>query len=182
MNDNRLAMDRFLASVERRAYSMAVMATSSTEDALDLVQEAMFGFVKRYKNRPENEWKPLFYRILQNKIRDWYRRGAVRRRFLKILNRGKSNPETSPDPLEQIPDSSGPDPSRAVENKDAMQALQTALTNLPYRQRQAFLLRTWEGLSVSDAACAMKCSEGSVKTHFSRALNTLREMLEDHRP
>ena len=182
MQDNRPAMDRFLSSIERRAFHMALLATSSTEDALDMVQEAMLGFVKRYKRRPEVEWKPLFYRILQNRIRDWYRRGAVRRRFRAILHWGKSDPESSSDPMEQLPDTSGPDPSRAVENKDAMRALNNALSRLPFRQRQAFLLRTWEGLSVTETAGAMQCSEGSVKTHLSRALETLREKLEDYRP
>ena len=81
MQSNRLAMDRFLASTERRAFRMAQIATGNTEDALDIVQETMLGLVQRYSERPESEWKPLFFRILQSRISDWHRRKKVRNRW-----------------------------------------------------------------------------------------------------
>ena len=177
------AMDQFLASVERRAFRMAQIATGSTEDALDIVQNAMFALVKRYAHKSEAEWKPLFYRILVSRIRDWFRRQKVRSRWRIWLRPGSPNDESSGgDPLERMPDPTGRNPAEQLLIKDSLSTLDAALQNLPLRQQQAFLLRAWEELSVRETAAVMKCSTGSVKTHYSRAIHRLREVLEDHWP
>jgi RNA polymerase sigma-70 factor (ECF subfamily) len=179
--DQTQALDRFLAAVERRAFRMAVLATRSEDDALDLVQEAMLKLVERYSDRDEAEWAPLFQRILQSKIRDWYRRTAVRNRWRTWL--GWRDDETrKADPLEAVPDTSTPAVDDQVAHRRAARALEDAVRALPLRQQQAFLLRVWEEYDVAQTARAMGCSAGSVKTHLSRALQALREKLGDHWP
>jgi RNA polymerase sigma-70 factor (ECF subfamily) len=163
---------------------MAELATGNREDALDLVQDAMMGLVKSYASRKEQEWAPLFYRILQSRIRDRYRRDRVRNRFRSWLGLGTRSDENGdlPDPIQNAPDTRQPDTIDKVLQEDAIDRLQDALLLLPVRQQQAFLLRCWEGMDVAATAFAMGCSEGSVKTHYSRAVHRLREMLEDHWP
>ncbi len=161
---------------------MAEIATGNREDALDLVQDAMLGLVKSYGDRDAADWPPLFYRILQSRIRDGYRRNRVRNRFRVWLGgrRGEDD-ECSGDAIQNLADAR-PGIERQVIGEDAMSRLQAALQALPLRQQQAFLLRAWEGMDVSATAFAMGCSEGSVKTHYSRAVHRLREQLEDHWP
>ena len=174
-------INRFLTGIERRAFGMARFATRNDDDALDLVQEAMFGFVRNYADRPAEEWPVLFHRILQSRITDWYRRTAVRDRFRAWLGRGGDDDDGA-DPFDAIADPSSPDPAEQLLRRDISDAVARALRTLPLRQRQAFLLRVWEGLDVAETAFAMKCSEGSVKTHLSRAIHALRSKLEEYRP
>lgn len=180
--DNSVALDQFLASVERRAYRMAMVATSSHEDALDIVQDAMLRLARRYADRDAEQWGPLFHRITQSVIRDWYRRTAVRNRFRSFLGQVGLSGETmaEEDPIETRFASQEPEPGAQLQQEQAIRQLEAALHGLPLRQQQVFMLRQWEGLSVRDTAQAMGCGEGSVKTHFSRALNALREQLQDH--
>lgn len=175
------ALDRFLASIERRAFRLAQIATGHDEDAHDLVQESMLKLVERYGRRNEAEWGPLFHRILQSKIRDWYRRTKVRNRWRVWFGRDEDADEGE-DPLESIADVSAPSAEHQLKTKHAAAALEEALHMLPLRQQQAFLLRAWEELDVAQTAAAMKCSEGSVKTHYFRAVQTLRKRLGDHWP
>jgi RNA polymerase sigma-70 factor (ECF subfamily) len=183
MLDSSQSMERFLASVERRAFRIAQIATNSSDDALDIVQEAMLSLVKRYGAKPEEEWKPLFYRILVNSIKDWYRRTRVRNRWRSWLQTiGKADDGEAWDPIESFPDPAGHNPEDQVIIDDSVAALDRALRTLPPRQQQVFLLRAWEGLSIRETAVAMRCSSGSVKTHYSRAVRTLRKLLEDHWP
>jgi len=162
---------------------MAELATGNSEDALDLVQDAMMGLVKSYSDRSEQEWQPLFYRILQSRIRDYYRRSKVRNRFRVWLGLGsKYEREEQVDPIQNIPDSYQADTIQKVLEGDTVEQLLEALQALPNRQQQAFLLRAWEGLDVAETAFAMGCSEGSVKTHYSRAIHRLRSRLEDYWP
>jgi len=177
--DSRAALDRFLSGVERRALRMAEIATGNRDEALDIVQDAMLLLAQRYGRRSEQEWGPLFHRILQNRIRDWYRRGKVRLRWLDWL---RGHDEDDDDPLANVADAQARRPEDEIGNQRAGTALEMALHALPRRQQQAFLLRVWEGLDVAATAAAMNCSEGSVKTHFSRAVHALREQLEDHWP
>lgn len=173
------ALEHFLASIERRAFRLAQFATGNRDEALDIVQDAMLALVSRYGRRPAQEWAPLFHRILQSRIQDWYRRRRTQNRWLAWLG---SDDDHDEDRLAALPD---PDARRAEDllgNTRAGAALETALGALPRRQQQAFLLRVWEGLDVAATAAAMGCSEGSVKTHYSRAVHTLREQLEDHWP
>ncbi len=163
--------------MQARAYRQAWLATRDHDEALDLVQEAMLRLAHRYARRPPEEWPLLFQRILQNTIRDWGRRRTVRQAWQRLL--GKAADESHED---QRPDPHDRDPATRASDAQAMDALDRALAELPLRQRQAFLLRAWEGLDVAQTARAMGCSEGSVKTHYARAVCALRQRLEDHRP
>lgn len=179
----RQPLENFLLSVERRAYGIAVMALGEREDALDVVQEAMTQLVVSYADRPDDEWRPLFYRILQNKITDLQRRRSVQGRFRGWLSRlrGKEDGvEQDEDPLDSVPGPEHSSPHHQHELERQMVVLKEALAALPARQQQAFMLRCWEGMDTAETARAMKCSEGSVKTHYSRAIHSLRETLGDH--
>lgn len=168
-------LDAFLASVERRAYRIAEIATRDRDEALDLVQDSMLQLARRYAGRESGEWPPLFYRILQNRIRDWQRRQSVRRR---VFFWREPEHEDADDPIEQLADGSQPDAIARLQSAQAMSVLERALRDLPARQREAFELRVWEGLDVKDTATAMGCTGGSVKTHLSRALHALRAQLQ----
>ena len=157
---------------------MARLATGNADDAHDIVQDAMLTLVSRYASRGEQEWGPLFHTILQSRIIDWHRRSKVRNRLRVWF--GKRDEDDEDDPLQNIVDGRSPDPPAQLKDKQAMAALEAAIHKLPPRQQQAFMLRVWEGLDVAQTARAMKCSEGSVKTHYSRAVHALREQLEDH--
>jgi RNA polymerase sigma-70 factor (ECF subfamily) len=171
------ALERFLRGVERRALRMAEFATGNREDALDLVQDAMLGFVRHYGRHDGAEWPPLFWRVLDSRLNDWHRRRRVRGRWWPR----PGDMEANEDPIAALPDAGEPGPLARMADGEAAAALDAALRELPLRQRQAFLLRMWEGLDVAATAVAMRCSEGSVKTHLSRALANLRRALEAHR-
>jgi RNA polymerase sigma-70 factor, ECF subfamily len=170
-------MNTFLAEVERRAFHMARFAVGDTEDALDIVQDAMMMLVRSYRARPREEWRPLFFRILQNRIGDHHRRSSARRRWLGWFS-AVDEEETATGVADRDP----ADPAVRLALDGSMNALDVALAALPRRQQQVFLLRELEGLSVRDTAHAMNCSEGSVKTHYSRAVHALRNRLEEHAP
>ena len=166
-----------------------MLATGHRDEALDIVQDAMLKLAHKYSDRDTEEWGPLFHRILHNTIMDWHRRQKVQnswRGFLDFTGIRKSS-----DNLEELSNSryDSRDDSPATDNNPVsnvaqertMQALDGAINQLPVRQQQAFLLRIWEGLSVEETANAMNCSQGSVKTHLSRAVSALRQQLEDHR-
>lgn len=174
------ALNRFLASVEKRAFRMAQFAVKDVDEALDIVQEAMLALARRYAGRPEAEWKPLFYRILHSKITDWHRRRQVRNRWFVWL-KPQGDDDEGGDPMAQFPDGVGAEPDHRVELEMSTQRLLQAVDALPPRQQQAFLLRAWEGFDVAATAKAMGCSEGSVKTHYSRAVHRLRCALEECR-
>ncbi|HXS21380.1 MAG TPA: RNA polymerase sigma factor [Steroidobacteraceae bacterium] len=175
-NARNRALSQFLAGVEVRAFKIAQTALRHEDDALDAVQDAMLQLARAYSDRPEGEWKPLFYRILENRIRDMQRRRTVRNRVMSWLPFRSDPDEEEPDPIAEAA-SDEPLPMRRLEIAEAMSALEKALGDLPRRQQQAFLLRTLEGLDVAQTARAMGCSEGSVKTHYFRALQTLRAQL-----
>jgi len=163
---------------------MAQFATRDPDDALDLVQEAMLKLVQHYGDRSELEWGPLFYRILQNRIQDWHRRYWVRNRWRVWLSAKESNDGEliEHDGIERLADPNAVDLVTQVAHKHATVALEQALHELPFRQRQAFLLRAWEGFNVAQTAQAMECTEGSVKTHYFRAVHSLRDRLAEHYP
>jgi len=171
------ALNQFLASVELKAFKIAQSALRHEHDALDAVQDAMLQLTRAYADRPAEEWRPLFYRILENRIRDMQRRRTVRARIMAWLpaHRDEEDEEAF-DPITQAP-SEELGPPRRLELDEAMTALEKALHDLPNRQRQAFLLRNLEGMDVAQVAAAMGCSEGSVKTHHFRAVKALRARL-----
>lgn len=173
------SMDAFLAQVERRAWRMAEFALRDREEALDAVQDAMLRLVKSYRHKPAEEWTPLFWSILRRRITDLQRRRKVRSIVVGWLGGGHDNRGEELPTWEPADDA--PDPQHALEDKQAYAAMNKGVTDLPTRQREAFMLRVLEGLSVADTASAMGCSEGSVKTHLSRAMHTLRDQLEEWR-
>jgi RNA polymerase sigma-70 factor (ECF subfamily) len=176
-NSQSRALNQFLAGVELKAFKIAQAALRHEDDALDAVQDAMLQLARAYSDRPAEEWKPLFYRILENRIRDMQRRRTVRGRVISWLPfRGNDEDDDEQDPIALAP-SLDPPPARKLEIAETMAALEKAIETLPRRQQQVFMLRTLEGLDVAETATAMGCSEGSVKTHYFRALQSLRAQL-----
>lgn len=173
-------LDQFLAGVERKAFRMAALACRNDADALDIVQDAMLKLATKYVGRDSTEWGPLFHRILQTTINDWYRRQKVRSRWQVVLSFAGLNKDDKVDenPIENAPDRESQNPAEQLHLLQSMETLEGAIQALPMRQQQAFLLRVWDGLSVQETADAMSCSQGSVKTHYSRAIHVLREKLE----
>lgn len=168
-------LDAFLAGAERRAFRMAEIITRDRDEALDIVQEAMLQLARKYAQRPPQEWPALFYRIVENKIRDWRRRQMVRNRifFWRAAHERLDDENASQSQPDQRP--TGAD---LLQRDQTLDRLEAALSKLPERQRQAFDLRIWQGLSVEETAHAMGCSKGSVKTHLFRALASLRAELK----
>ncbi len=162
---------------------MADIAVRNPDEAMDIVQDAMLTLATKYAAKPAAQWPPLFYRILQNRIRDFHRRGKVRNRiFGQWFSRSKGIDEEAfeLDPIEQTGGPVALEPHRAQELETVADDLDAALGALPDRQREAFMLRVWEGMDVAQTAQAMGCSQGSVKTHYSRAVHALRDKLETH--
>ncbi len=173
------SMDAFLAQIERRAWRMAELALGNREDGMDAVQDAMLRLVKHYRHKPAEEWTPLFWGILRRRITDLQRRRKVRSVVVGWLGGGRDG-DGDELPAWDPPDH-GPGPLHRLEDSQAYAAMGEAVRKLPQRQREAFMLRVLEGLDVAETARAMGCSDGSVKTHLSRALHALREYLEDWR-
>lgn len=169
-----VTLDEFLAGVERRAFRMAELALGHREDAMDIVQDTMIKLLQ-YRDKPAAEWSPLFWSILRRQLTDKHRRNAVKKRVMQFF--GKSD-ESEQDPLENLPDQNE-DPLRRLTDDNSWNALGKAVRALPARQRECFLLRELQGLSVLETAAAMGCSDGSVKTHLSRAISALKIHLED---
>ena len=176
-------MSDFLASVERRAFKQAVFSVQDEEAALDIVQDSMLRLAEKYPGRPGPELPLLFQRILQNAIRDHFRRGKVRSTWTTLLSSmGLGGEDDDADPLEtlEVEEASNvpASPAAQLEQSQVMEAIEDALKGLPARQREAFVLRYWEELDVSETAKVMGCSEGSVKTHCSRATHALAKVLK----
>lgn len=168
--------------MERRAFKQSVYAVQNEEDALDIVQDSMMRLAEKYPDRPAGELPLLFQRILQNAIRDHFRRGKVRSTWTVLLSAmGLGGEDEEGDPLETLEvaqDANIPaSPADRLEQSEVMQAIEGAVQGLPQRQREAFMLRYWEELDVSETAKVMGCSEGSVKTHCSRATHALAKIL-----
>jgi len=156
-----------------------VFAVRDEEAALDIVQDAMLRVSESYGDRAAEELAPLFQRILQNAIRDWFRRQKVRSLWSTLLSslapgRGEDDDQ---DPLETLPEAGESNrelsPPDQLERAQVIEIIEQEVSKLPPRQREAFLMRYWEELDVAETASAMGCSEGSVKTHCSRATHAL---------
>jgi RNA polymerase sigma-70 factor (ECF subfamily) len=168
--------------VERRAFKQAVFAVRDDHVALDIVQDAMFKLTDRYRSRPPAELPPLFQRILQNTIRDFYRRQKVRSTWTTLFSSFRSRDEGDEyDFLEtfEVDAISKNEPERQLEQAQLKNIIEHGLKRLPERQRQAFILRYWEELDVAETASAMGCSQGSVKTHCSRAMKSISAFLRN---
>ena len=187
----RRELDAFLASVEQRAFKTAFYAVRDEDTALDIVQDSMMKLAQSYATSPSAEWPLLFQRVLQNTIRDFFRRNRVRNLWVSLVGnlRGPADAEAENEPnesdlLDAMAAGSGhfvESAEQTIDRQQTLKMLETALQQLPARQREAFLLRYWEGLDVQETAQVMGCSEGSVKTHCSRAVHSLSNMLQSLR-
>ena len=166
-------LEAFLRGIEAQAFRFAELGLRQRDDALDAVQEAMLKMLA-YRNHPATEWSPLFWSILRNKMTDMQRRNLFRLRWLLPGSADKDG-----DAVDWADDAPGP--SRSHDSREAWQEISSALRKLPARQREAFTLRVLEELDVADTARVMGCSEGSVKTHLSRAREALQKQLEAFR-
>jgi RNA polymerase sigma-70 factor (ECF subfamily) len=185
--DNTLAtyneLSAFLAEVERRAYKQTLFAVRDEHVALDVVQESMLKLTEKYSARPAHELPMLFQRIMQNTMRDYFRRQKVRNAWTTLMSALSPNRDGEEhDFLEtfQVEESSNvsASPAQQFEQTQTMAIIEEMIESLPARQREAFLLRYWEELDVNETAVAMGCSEGSVKTHCSRAVHALAAKLK----
>jgi RNA polymerase sigma-70 factor (ECF subfamily) len=169
----------FLENVERRAFKQAVYAVRRDEVALDIVQDAMIKLAEKYGDKPAAELPLLFQRILQNTVLDYFRREKVRSTWVSLFSSLSGNAEDSEDfdMLETYEAEHGTEASESAEDKvgrdQVLAAIDEEVQKLPARQREAFLMRYWQDMDVAETASAMGCSEGSVKTHCSRATHTL---------
>lgn len=171
-------LSTFLRSIERRAFKRTAYTVRDDDAALDIVQDAMIRLAERYAERPASEWPMLFQRILSNATMDWFRRQKVRQAAVANFSEleGVSEEGVDHDLLETLLSAAGASvdaPVDAMERSQTLLAIEQALADLPARQREAFLLRYWEDFDVAETALAMGCSEGSVKTHCSRAVHAL---------
>ncbi len=181
---SRTELSQFLTTVERRAYKQALYAVRDEHAALDIVQDAMIKLAEKYGGKPAAELPLLFQRILQNTIRDYYRRQKVKNAWTSLFSSlAPKNEEAEYDPLDSLQDSENPSapatPDDSLQQSQIIALIEQALGKLPARQREAFLLRYWEGLDTAETAIAMGCTEGSVKTHCSRATNALAVSLKE---
>ncbi len=172
----------FLKSVEKRAWKRAVYAVRDDDAALDIVQDAMIRLAEKYADRPAAELPPLFQRILSNATMDWFRRQKVKNQVVRNFSDFEAGGGEDFDILETLEALGGPLQSESasdlVSRAQILQTIDAEVERLPARQREAFLLRYWEELDVAETAASMGCSEGSVKTHCSRAVHALAKALQ----
>ena len=169
-------LNAFLKSIEKKAFTMARFATRDDDAALDIVQDAMTRLAINYRYKSPEEWPPLFQRILQNRIKDWYRH---EHRFQSVFESMEdwlpgSHPE---DTKEHGHDE---DPFKHLLREGKVEHMMQHIEALPLKQQQVFLLRHWEGYSTAEVAECLNVKEGSVKTHLSRAMTKLRSSLEEN--
>jgi len=178
-----LELSDFLKSVEKRAFKRTVFAVRDDDAALDIVQDAMIRLAEKYADRPPGELPLIFQRILSNATMDWFRRQKVRNAAVRNFSDFESaDPEQEFDLLETLGAVEGSmaseSASDAVARAQILHLIEAEVAELPARQREAFLLRYWEELDVAETAAVMGCSEGSVKTHCSRAVHALAKALQ----
>ncbi|PPE65869.1 RNA polymerase sigma factor [Caldimonas caldifontis] len=173
----------FLRSVDKRAFKRVVYAVRDADAALDIVQDAMIRLAERYGDRPASELPLLFQRILSNATTDWFRRqkvrGAVMQSFSDFEGHDGEEPVDLLDTLEALQSTEGTESAaEALSRSQLLQIIDSEVQKLPPRQREAFLMRYWEEFDVAETASLMGCSEGSVKTHCSRAVHALARALK----
>jgi RNA polymerase sigma-70 factor, ECF subfamily len=175
MEDKTEVFDRFFRANQRRAFAMIRLSVSTDADALDIIQQSMERLYVNYKLKSENELKPLFYRILNNALMDFHRKRKAASKLFFWRNY-------------EIEDSSASDEIHAADissPEDIISAQQSAnkvikaIRQLSIKQKQCYMLRVWESMSVKETASVMQCSEGTVKTHFHRACQLLQQSLKD---
>ncbi len=174
----------FLIEVEKRAYKQALFAVHDEQAALDIVQDSMMKLTVKYASKPPEELPLLFQRILQNTIRDYYRRQKTRSLWTTLFSAFAPSDQDKDhddfDILETLPvKQESNEPDAQLEKAQLIDLMEKAMEVLPARQREAFILRYWEEMSLAETAAVMNCSEGSVKTHCSRATHTLASILRE---
>ena len=184
----RLATDQelsnFLKSVEKRAFKRTAFTVRDDDAALDIVQDAMIRLSERYADRPAEELPLVFQRILSNATMDWFRRQKVRNALFSNLSdfEPAGSDDGDFDLLESLESAEGSlgseSAAETVSRAQILLQIEGEIAELPTRQREAFLLRYWEEFDVAETAEAMGCSEGSVKTHCSRAVHALAKALK----
>ncbi len=183
MGNTRLQLNEFFISVQSKALKQVEFAVGDRDEAMDILQEAMIRLAKKYAD-DKDDWPRLFQRILQNLIKDWYRRKKVRS-ILVWWNQVGDNPNSVEEAVGQeigdhhLEKTDYMTPEAQQKYRQVAEHVTEAVKALPFRQQQAFTLRAWWGHDVRETAFAMECSEGSVKTHYSRAVSRLRELLGD---
>ena len=174
----------FLKSIEKRAFKRTAFAVRDDDAALDIVQDSMIRLAEKYIDRPAAELPLLFQRILSNATMDWFRRQKVRSAVVQNFSdfRGAGDEDGEFDILEVLDNIEGTisneSAADSVSRDQILQLIESEVAELPARQREAFLLRYWEELDVAETASVMGCSEGSVKTHCSRAVHALAKALK----
>ncbi len=173
----------FLKNVEKRAFKRSVYHVRDEEAALDIVQDSMIKLAEHYGDKPPAELPMLFQRILSNTTLDWFRRQKTRRAlFSNMSDFASSSEEGDFDLLETLEEVDGSDKTESAEDSTSraqiLHEIEREIQELPGRQREAFLMRYWEEMDVAETAAAMGCSEGSVKTHCSRAVQALSKALK----
>jgi RNA polymerase sigma-70 factor (ECF subfamily) len=174
----------FLKSVERRAFKRSVYHVRDAEAALDIVQDSMMKLAEHYGDKPPAELPMLFQRILSNCTLDWFRRQKTRRALFSNLSDFEAADDENGD-FDLLENFASPTDSREAESAEdttrraeIFHQIEEEISALPGRQREAFLMRYWEDMDVAETAAAMGCSEGSVKTHCSRAVHALGKALK----
>lgn len=171
----------FMQDVTGRALVMMENATQGHNGiAMDLVQEAFISLYKSYADKSTEEWYPLFYTILNNKLQDWRRKEARRASPFYLFR--KIDLDSDEEEVMEIVDESTPNPLQFLDQDVTVEEIQEAISRLPVRQQQAFMLRAWEGFDTQTTAQIMNCTEGSVKTHYHRAIQALRNSLAHMNP
>ncbi|WP_278362602.1 RNA polymerase sigma factor [Acinetobacter schindleri] len=174
-------LKNFMQDVTGRALVMMESATQSQHGiAMDLVQEAFISLHKSYADRSTEEWYPLFYTILNNKLQDWRRKEMRRNQPFSFFKKVQLDDDDSE--LNDVVDEVTPSPLEFLDQAVTAEEIQQAIAQLPVRQQQAFMLRAWEGFDTHTTAQIMNCSEGSVKTHYHRAIQGLRASLAHLNP
>ena len=173
----------FLKSVEKRAFKRSMYHVRNEESALDIVQDSMMKLAEHYGDKPTNELPMLFQRILSNCTLDWFRRQKTQRGvFSNFSDFEKAGDDGNFDILETLElenESDGTESAESVTSRaQIFREIEAEIQELPARQREAFLMRYWEEFDVAETAAAMGCSEGSVKTHCSRAVAALAKALK----
>ncbi|WP_180021974.1 MULTISPECIES: RNA polymerase sigma factor [unclassified Acinetobacter] len=174
-------LKNFMNEVTGRALVMMESATHGQHGiAMDLVQEAFISLHKAYAEKSTEEWYPLFYTILNNKLQDWRRKEARRSQPFSLFR--KVSLDDDDVEIQDVVDESTPNPFDFLDQAVTAEEIQNAIAELPVRQQQAFMLRAWEGFDTHTTAEIMNCSEGSVKTHYHRAIQGLRTALAHLNP
>jgi RNA polymerase sigma-70 factor (ECF subfamily) len=170
-------MGSFLESVEKQAYVIAVASCGDQHTALDIVQDAMFNMVRSYSDKPATEWRKLFFRILNNRVTDAHRKRGFSK-MTRWFGNHRLNEPSDTDAVDQL-ESDSFDPASLADSLNLSAEIEQALAQLSIKQQQALLHRLWLGLSVNETATVMGISEGSVKTHLSRAVAEMRKQLKE---